>query len=43
MVLGPNVLSKEVETDPVGTQLGPAYAQTIPRLLGVCLRPAELL
>ena len=43
MVLGPSVLSKGVKTGPTGTQLGLAYAQTIPRLPGACLRQAELL
>ena len=33
-VLGPNVLSKGVETGPTGTQIGPTYAQIIPRLPG---------
>ena len=37
-VLGPSVLSKGVETGPTETQLGLAYAQTIPRLSGACLR-----
>lgn len=41
-VLGPNVLSKGVETGPTRTQLGPVCAQTIPRLPGACLRQAEL-
>ena len=42
MILDPSVLSKGVETGPTGTQLGPACAQIIPRLLGACLRQAEL-
>ena len=29
-VLGPNVLSKGVETGPTGTQISPAYAQIMP-------------
>ena len=40
-VLGPNVLSKEVETGPTGTQIGPACAQTMSHLPG-CLRQTEL-
>ena len=32
MVWGPSVLSVGVETGPIGTQLGPACAQTMPRL-----------
>ena len=35
-------LSEEIETGLTATQLGPACAQTIPRLPGVCLRQAEL-
>ena len=42
MVLGPNILSKGVETDPIATQFGPACAQTMPHLPGACLRQAEL-
>ena len=42
VVLGPNILSKEVETGPTATQFGPACAQTMPRLLGAHLRRAEL-
>ena len=42
MVLGPNILSKGVETGPTATQFGPACAQTIPHLLGARLRRAEL-
>ena len=42
VVLGPNILSKGVETGPTATQFGPACAQTMPRLLGVYLRWAEL-
>ena len=34
VVLGPNILSKEIETSPTATQFGPAYTQTMPRLLG---------
>ena len=41
-VLGPNILSKEVETDLTATQFGPAWVQTIPRLPGARLRRAEL-
>ena len=42
-VLGPSVLSREVETDPTRTQLGPACAQTMPRLLGAYLRQVDLI
>ena len=35
-VLGPNILSKGVETGPIATQFGMACAQTIPRLPGAC-------
>ena len=38
VVLGSSVLSKGVETGPTGTQLGLAYAQTMPRLPGAYLR-----
>ena len=41
-VLGLKVLSKEVETGPIGTQIGSACAQIMPRLPGACLRQAEL-
>ena len=41
-VLGPSVLSKGVETGLTGTQIGPACAHTMPRLLGACLQQAEL-
>ena len=41
-VLGPNILSKEVETDLTVTQFGPACTQTMPRLPGARLRRAEL-
>ena len=41
-VLGPSVLSKGVKTGPIGTQLGPACAQTMPRLPGAYLRQAGL-
>ena len=40
-VLGPNILSKEVETGPIATQFGLACAQTMPRLPGACLQQAE--
>ena len=39
MVLGPNVLSKGVGIGPTATYFGPAYLQTIPRLLGFYHRP----
>ena len=42
VVLGPNILSKGVETDPTATQFGLACAQTMPRLPGARLRQAEL-
>ena len=40
--LGPNILSKGVETGPTVTQFGPACVQTMPRLPGAHLRQAEL-
>ena len=40
-VLGPNILSKGVETGPTATQFGPACAQTMSRLPGARLRQAE--
>ena len=43
MVLGPNILSKGVEIGLAVTQFGPACVQTMPRLLGACLRQVELL
>ena len=39
MVLGPNVLSKGVGTDPTITHFGPACAQTMPHLPGFDDRP----
>ena len=42
VVLGPNILSKGVETGPTTTQFGLACAQTMPRLLGARLQQAEL-
>ena len=42
-VMGPSILSKGVETSPAAAQLGLACAQSMPRLLGVCLWQAELL
>ena len=42
MVLGSNILSKEVETGPTATQFGPACAQAMPCLLGAHLRWTEL-
>ena len=41
-ILGPNILSKEVETGPTATQFSPACAQNVPRLPGGRLRWAEL-
>ena len=37
--LGPSFLDKGVETGPTGTHLGPACAQTTPRLLGFGYMP----
>ena len=42
MVLGPNILSKGVETGPTATQFGPTCVQTMPRLPRARLRRAEL-
>ena len=42
VILDPSVLSKGVKTSPTGTQIGSACAQIMPRLLGACLRQAEL-
>ena len=42
VVLGQNVLSKGVEIDPTGTQLGPACVQTISRLPRAYLRQTKL-
>ena len=42
-VMGPNILSKGVETSPVAAQLGLACVQTMPRLPGVCLWQTKLL
>ena len=41
-VLGPNILSKGVETGPTAIQFGPACTQTMPHLPGARLRQAEL-
>jgi len=41
-ILGPNILSKGVETGPTATQFGPACTQTMPRLPGARLQRAEL-
>ena len=41
-ILGLSVLSKGVETGPIGTQIGPACVQIMPRLSGACLRQTEL-
>ena len=41
-VLGPNILSKRVESSSTGTQIGPACAQTMLRLSGACLWQVEL-
>ena len=42
VVLGPNILSKGIETGPTATQFGLACAQTMPRLPGAHLQQAEL-
>ena len=42
VILGPNILSKEVEIGPTAIQFSPACAQTVPRLPGERLRRAEL-
>ena len=45
-VLGPSVLSRRVETNPIATHFGPACAQIMPRLSGtsfICPWQAELL
>ena len=41
-VLGPNILSKEVETGPTATQFGLACVQTMPHLPRACLQRVEL-
>ena len=41
-VLGPNILSKGVETSPTATQFGSACVQTMSRLPGARLRRAGL-
>ena len=41
-IMGSSILDKRVETSLAAAQLGLAYAQTMPRLPGVCLRQAEL-
>ena len=41
-VLGPNILSKGVETGQTTTQFDPACVQTMPRLSGAYLRWTEL-
>ena len=41
-VLGPNILSKEVETGPIATQFGLACVQTMHHMPGAHLRRAEL-
>ena len=42
VVLDPSVLSQGVKTSPIGTQIGSACAQIMPRLLRACLWQAEL-
>ena len=42
MVMGPSMLGMGVETSPAAAQPGLVYAQTMPRLPGVCLQQAEL-
>ena len=41
VVLGPNILSKGVETGLTAIQFGPTCAQTMPHLPGARLRQAE--
>ena len=41
-ILGPNILSKGVETGSIATQFGPTCVQTISRLPGERLRWAKL-
>ena len=41
-VMGSSILSKRVETGPTAAQLRLTYAQTMPRLPGVCLWQAAL-
>ena len=41
-ILGQSVLSKRVETGPIGTQIGLACVQTMPRQPGACLWQTEL-
>ena len=43
VVLGPDILSKGVETGLVTTQSGPACAQTLPHLPKARLRQEELI
>ena len=40
--MGPSILSKGIGTSSAAAQLGLAWAQTMPRLPGVCLWQAEL-
>ena len=42
VVLGPNILSKGIETGPTATQFGPACAQTMPYLPRAYLRQTKL-
>ena len=42
VILDLSILSKGVETGLTGTQIGPAYAQTMPCLPGACLWQTEL-
>ena len=42
VILGPNILSKRVETGPTTTQFSPAWAKIMSRLSGARLRRAEL-
>ena len=42
VVLGPNILSKRVETGPTATQFDPACAQTMPCLPRAHLQQAKL-
>ena len=42
VILGPSVLSKEVETGLIETQIGPDCTQTMPHLPRACLWQIEL-
>ena len=42
MIMGPGMLGKGVETSPAAIHPGLVCAQTMPHLLEMCLRQAEL-